>query len=298
MIRTSYKVKWVEDNLGVSRKALRGFEEAGLMPKNTGHRYRDYDEDDIDRIWKIRVFQGMGFTLKEIVSMVNDEKFNLDDSIEQKIEELDKEKQKIEMQLGYAKTIKLTGRFPLRPRKMGEMKFEKFQQDALERWNINDNLQEVEYAKLVDTILSKPTEEWEKSDLGRMISVLVMIKTMDTDLLIAEHVLPKAICKRKALGVNHPDIQLMVKLIYENENALYQSQNIEGKMFIKQFSRFYSSSFLVGDIAKIKTSEYTEEDCEFISEAVSVFGGYKNYDELLEDELRHGRRDEGGEENE
>lgn len=291
-------MKWVEDNLGVSRKALRGFEEAGLMPKNTGHRYRDYDEDDIDRIWKIRVFQGMGFTLKEIVSMVNDEKFNLDDSIEQKIEELEKEKQKIEMQLGYAKTIKLTGRFPLRPRKMGEMKFEKFQQDALERWNINDNLQEVEYAKLVDTILSKPTEEWEKSDLGRMISVLVMIKTMDTDLLIAEHVLPKAICKRKALGVNHPDIQLMVKLIYENENALYQSQNIEGKMFIKQFSRFYSSSFLVGDIAKIKTSEYTEEDCEFISEAVSVFGGYKNYDELLEDELRHGRRDEGGEENE
>ena len=291
-------MKWVEDNLGISRKALRGFEEVGLMPKNTGHRYRDYDEDDIDRIWKIRVFQGMGFTLKEIVSMVNDEKFSFDDLIVQKIEELEKEKQKVEMHLGYAKTIKLTGRFPLRPRKMGEMKFEKFQQDALERWNINDNLQEVEYAKLVDTILSKPTEEWEKSDLGRMISVLVMIKTMDTDLLIAEHVLPKAICKRKALGVNHPDIELMVKLIYENENALYQSQNIEGKMSIKQFSRFYSSSFLVGDIAKIKTSEYTEEDCEFIAEAVSVFGGYKNYDELLEDELRHGRRDEGGEENE
>lgn len=291
-------MKWVEDNLGISRKALRGFEEVGLMPKNTGHRYRDYDEDDIDRIWKIRVFQGMGFTLKEIVSMVNDEKFSFDDLIVQKIEELEKEKQKVEMHLGYAKTIKLTGRFPLRPRKMGEMKFEKFQQDALERWNINDNLQEVEYAKLVDKILSKPTEEWEKSDLGRMISVLVMIKTMDTDLLIAEHVLPKAICKRKALGVNHPDIQLMVKLIYENENALYQSQNIEGKMSIKQFSRFYSSSFLVGDIAKIKTSEYTEEDCEFIAEAVSVFGGYKNYDELLEDELRHGRRDEGGEENE
>jgi len=291
-------VKWVEDNLGISRKALRGFEEVGLMPKNTGHRYRDYDEDDIDRIWKIRVFQGMGFTLKEIASMVNDEKFSFDDLIGQKIEELEKEKLKVEMHLGYAKTIKLTGRFPLRPRKMGEMKFEKFQQDALERWNINDDPQEVEYAKLVDTILSKSVEEWEKSDLGRMISVLEMIKTMDTDLLIAEHVLPKAICKRKALGVNHPDIQLMVKLIYENENALYQSQNIEGKMSIKQFSRFYSSSFLVGDIAKIKTSEYTEEDCEFIAEAVSVFSGYKNYDELLEDELRHGRRDEGGEENE
>ena len=37
-----YKVKWVEDNLGVTRKALRGFEEAGLMPENTGRQYRDY----------------------------------------------------------------------------------------------------------------------------------------------------------------------------------------------------------------------------------------------------------------
>ena len=65
-----YKVKWVEDNLGVTRKALRGFEEAGLMPKNIGRQYRDYDEDDIDRIWTIRVLQGMGYKLKEIVTNV------------------------------------------------------------------------------------------------------------------------------------------------------------------------------------------------------------------------------------
>lgn len=69
-------------------------------------------------------------------------------------------------------------------------------------------------------------------------------------------------------------------------------------MTIKQFSRFYSSSYLAGDVAKIKGSEYSDEDCEFIAEAVSVFGGYINHDELIEEELRHGRRDEGGDENE
>lgn len=95
-----YKVKWVEDNLGVTRKALRGFEEAGLMLKNQGRQYRDYDEDDIDRIWTIRVLQGMGYKLKEIVNMVNDENFDFDDSIAQKIEELEKEKMKIETHLG------------------------------------------------------------------------------------------------------------------------------------------------------------------------------------------------------
>jgi hypothetical protein len=282
-------VKWVEDNLGISRKALRGFEEVGLMPKNTGHRYRDYDEDDIDRIWKIRVFQGMGFTLKEIASMVNDEKFSFDDLIGQKIEELEKEKLKVEMHLGYAKTIKLTGRFPLRPRKMGEMKFEKFQQDALERWNINDDPQEVEYAKLVDTILSKSVEEWEKSDLGRLLFVLKSMVQIDNDSILADYVLPRAIVKRQRLGANHPDIQFLVKLIYESKN-LSISNNDKGSTVTKQqFARVYSSFYLSGDISKLVGIDLSEEECIFIAEAVSIFGGYENYEALLEAEQHYGK---------
>ena len=282
-------MKWVEDNLGISRKALRGFEEVGLMPKNTGHRYRDYDEDDIDRIWKIRVFQGMGFTLKEIASMVNDEKFSFDDLIGQKIEELEKEKLKVEMHLGYAKTIKLTGRFPLRPRKMGEMKFEKFQQDALERWNINDDPQEVEYAKLVDTILSKSVEEWEKSDLGRLLFVLKSMVQIDNDSILADYVLPRAIVKRQRLGANHPDIQFLVKLIYESKN-LSISNNDKGSTVTKQqFARVYSSFYLSGDISKLVGIDLSEEECIFIAEAVSIFGGYENYEALLEAEQHYGK---------
>ena len=64
-----YSVKWVEENLGVTRKALRGFEQIGLMPKNKDRKARDYDDGDLDRIWSIRVLQGMGYTLKEIVEM-------------------------------------------------------------------------------------------------------------------------------------------------------------------------------------------------------------------------------------
>ena len=217
-----YKVKWVEDNLGVTRKALRVFEKAGLMPENKGRQYRDYDDDDIDRIWMIRVLQGMGYSIKEIVAMVSDEEFDFDTSISQKVVQLEEKMVELERHLGYAKTIKFTGRFPSRPKRMGDVKFEDFQNNAIDRWNIYGDPQGEVYAQLAETILSKPTEEWETSDLGRMISVLEMIKTMDTDLLIAEHVLPKAICKRKTLGANHPDVQLMVKLIFENQNALCQ----------------------------------------------------------------------------
>lgn len=77
-----YRVKWVEENLGVSRKALRLFEKKGLMPENNGG-YRDYSDEDIDRIWRIRVLQGMGFTLSEIERLANDENFEA--SLEKKV---------------------------------------------------------------------------------------------------------------------------------------------------------------------------------------------------------------------
>lgn len=280
-----YKVKWVEDNLGVSRKALRGFEKAGLMPENKDGQYRDYDDGDIDRIWTIRVLQGIGYSIKEIVTMVNDDNFDFDSSLSKKIEELEEEKKKVERHLGYAKTIKFTGRFPLRPQKMGEIKFEDFQEQALEKWNIADDPQAIEYQKLAETILSKTPEEWKGTDLGRMFSVLEDFITMDTDVLLTELILPKAIAKRMEYGASHPEIQLMVKMIYENQKMLSQFED----MSIKQFARFYSSSYLSGDISKLKARDLSEQQCEFIAEAVSIFGGYESHDALLEEDTRYGR---------
>lgn len=217
-----YKVKWVEDNLGVTRKALRVFEKAGLMPENKGGQYRDYDDDDIDRIWTIRVLQGMGYSIKEICDMVDDDGFDFDTSISQKIEQLEEKMVELERHLGYAKTIKLTGRFPSRPKKMGEVKFEDFQNNAIERWNISGDPQAESYAQLAETMLSKSNEEWNNSDLGRMLAALEMMKNTDLDLLLAEYVLPKVICKRKALGADHPEIKVKtatnIKETYTDED--------------------------------------------------------------------------------
>ena len=280
-----YKVKWVEENLGVSRKALRGFEKAGLMPENKNSQYRDYDEEDIDRIWAIRILQGMGYSIKEIVDMVNDESFDFDSSISKKVQELEVEKKKIEQHLGYAKTIKFTGRFPSRPKKMGEIKFEDFQKQALEIWNMTDDPQVAEYQKLAETILEKSPEEWENSDLGRLVSILEDFMVMDTDILLTETVLPKAIAKRIGDGAAHPEIQLMVKMIYENQKEIEPLADVS----VKEFARIYSSSYLPGDISKLKGRELTEREREFIADAIAIFGGYESYDAILEEEARYGR---------
>ena len=285
-----YKVKWVEDNLGITRKALRVFEDAGLMPKNGAHKYesnkyRDYTEDDIDRLWAIRVLQGMGYTIKEIHQMFSDEEFDFDNSIAKKIKELEKEKKKLEQHLGYAKTIKMTGRFPARPAKMGETKFEAFQQQAIDGWNILDDPQALEYQKIAESVLSKSPEEFDDSDIGRMFSFFEDIAAMDVDRLLIEYVLPKAIVKRKLLGPVHPDIQLMIKIIYENQATLIKEHTLSKKFF----SRYYSSSYICGDIAKMKSRKFTEEERLFIAESVAIFGGYESYDALLEEEAKYGR---------
>ena len=55
---------------------------------------------------------------------------------------------------------------------MGEVKFEDFQDNAIERWNVSRDTQGEAYAQLAETMLSKSTEEWDNSDLGRMLSAL------------------------------------------------------------------------------------------------------------------------------
>ena len=284
-VSMGYNVKWVEDNLGISRKALINYEKNGLMPENINRQYRDYDDDDIDRIWAIRVMQGMGYTVKEIANIVEDENFNFEESLGVKINELEDKKEKLEKHLGYAKTIKFTGRFPSRPKKMGEVKFDDFQEKALEGWNITEDTQAAEYQKLADVILSKSPEEWDDTDLGRMFAFFENIASMDTDFILADYVLPREIIKRKDLDPCHPEIQLMVKLIYDYHKALPELT----EMTIEQFSRFYSSSYFSGDISKLKSSDFTEEECEFIADAVAIFGGFKNYENLLDVESKYGR---------
>lgn len=71
-----YTVKWVEDNLGITRKALRDYEEKGLLStdasRNPINNYREYDYEDIDRIWSIKILRGIGYSIKEIRALMDD----------------------------------------------------------------------------------------------------------------------------------------------------------------------------------------------------------------------------------
>ena len=271
-----YKVKWVEENLGVSRKALRNFEKHGLMPANEGGGYRDYSDEDIERIWAIRLFQGMGYTLKELVKLSECDDFDFGASLEKKIQELENEKVKIERHLGYAQHIKLTGRFPSRPKNMGTITFEEFQEKALNQWNVNSDPKAKKYQEIADLILNTPEDELKDTDIGRLFEFLIELQEQmsDMDSLFIEKVIPNEIIKRIENGPEDEEVQLLVKMMYENRISSISD------MAKSQFVRFESSSYISGDIARMHEKEYGKDGCRFIADAIAVFGGYSCYDEV------------------
>ena len=274
-----YQVKWVEDNLGVTRRALRVWEEKGLMSQNKDRKYRNYSDEDIERIWTIKVLQGMGYSLNEIKDMADDENFDFEVSLAKKIKELEKKKVEIEKHLGYAQTIKMIGRFPLRPKNMGSVKFDDFYEKALNEWNVNEDPEAKRYKELVDLYLNTPEAEFKDTDIGKVFEFLQELQKVmtNTEAIMMEKIIPLEILKRQEKGTADQEVQLLVKILYENR--VCNVPEISG-MTKNQFVRFESSSYIFGDIARMKEREYGKEGCEFIANAIAFFGGYNCYGEI------------------
>ena len=75
---------------GVSRRAIQGYERAGLvLPTGKNERgYLLYDEDAMERIRQIKFFQDMGFSIREIKEISVAPKDVVKCAIERRIEAL------------------------------------------------------------------------------------------------------------------------------------------------------------------------------------------------------------------
>lgn len=88
------------DAIMVSRRAIQGYEKAGLVSASgrneRGHLL--YDADSQEKIRKIKLYQQLGFTIKEIKHMMDAPDAVLKSALEQQIEKL-KKKQELTEQL-------------------------------------------------------------------------------------------------------------------------------------------------------------------------------------------------------
>lgn len=273
-----YTVNWVEKNLGVTRKALRIYEEKGLMDKatfqNPDNKYREYSYEDIERIWCYRLLQGVGYSLNDIAEMTQNADFDFQASLGDKIIDLERKRTEIDQYIGFAKALKLTGSFPL-PKEMGSIRFDDFIIQAREYWNVNTDPQMASLQDLAETILNK--SELTEADIEQ---VETAFDGFDVDDFLIIHEYYIELIKLKDLGASHPAVQILVKLIYAYHcEHLFPAEVVES-MTPQKFARHVVRSFTIGDIAVMQERNYGKDGCKFISEALAHFGGYSSVNEM------------------
>jgi len=280
-----YNVKWVETHLGVSRKALRNFEKYGLMPKNENKQNRDYDEDDIHRIWGIRVLQGMGFSVKEIVGIrdqaLADEDFSLQPLMGKKIKELEQKIEDMKLHLSYAQTIKYMGVFPSFPKEFGKETCDEFRERVMADWNLGADPEERRYLRMAELVLSENPEEMSDSDFGRLMEHVLKLITPGSDLnkAIEMELLLRNIINRVELDAKSAKVQLLVELLHDHfVQTTEDGQEITPKIFAK----CYAHVLMQGDRGELMQKKYGATGCAFAADAISIYGGYASYQELCE----------------
>jgi len=267
-----YTVNWVEKNLGVTRKALRIYEEKGLMDKSTfqnpDNKYREYSDKDIERIWCYRLLQGVGYSLNEIVEMTQNVEFDFQASLSERIIDLERKKTEIEQYIGFAEALKLLGSFPY-PKEMGSIKFDDFIKQAREYWNVNTDPKMASLKDLAETFLSK--SELTDEDVQQVEALMDGFEIEDI-LILNEYY--NSLVERKELGISHPVVQTLANLIYRYHCEHFFPADVVESMTPQKFARYVVRSFTVGDIAVMQERSYGKDGCKFIAEALAHFGGY------------------------
>ncbi len=88
----------IDKEMGVTRRAVQGYEQAGLVSRCGRNKYGHllYDEAAQERIVRIRFYQDLGFTIKEITELIDAPGPQLRLALEERIECLKKEKTNID----------------------------------------------------------------------------------------------------------------------------------------------------------------------------------------------------------
>lgn len=92
---------------GVSRRAIQGYEQAGLVAATARNDrgYLLYDEESRRRIQQIKLFQDLGFSVKEIAGIIDAPKEELKEALAAKISALQEKGERIEVLIDKARRL-------------------------------------------------------------------------------------------------------------------------------------------------------------------------------------------------
>lgn len=277
-----YSAKWMRDNLGVTRDMIRYYEKEELIPirssRNPANNYRDYSDEDIERIWCIKLLIGIGFSVKEIKQLMTDPSYDFDTAIARKVVELEKKHDEALIYLEFAKSIKITGRVPT-VTQLGSMTFDAFLTYAREHWNFYDDPRSAPFMKAADLLIDKPAREWSPDDVERIYNLAESFDTESMMKTYALHGYYQVLSDMREMDFRSETVQRVVRLLHEYLVSSNTEPELEGKITPELVARYTAPSFICGDTSILYERIYGNEGCRFIAQALAFYGGY-TIDEL------------------
>ena len=268
-----YSVKWMTEKLGVTRDMLRYYEKENLLKRNPNGGYRDYDNEEVEQIWSIKLLIGIGFSAKEIYAMMNDPNFDFYEAITAKVVELEKKQKEATTYLEVAKSIKFLGRVPT-VSELGSVRFEDFMAYVRKNWNFYSDPQAAPYLKLADTFMeSKPTE-WSSEQLDRVLELVEQIDLEDMQHTLMLSGYYQLIADMKEYGYMDEIVQRVIRLLHEYLMKHNENPELDGEITPQFLAKYMAPVFINGGTAAMYERNYGKDGCMFIAQAIAYYGGY------------------------
>lgn len=91
------KIKEVEERVGIQKKNIRYYEEEGLLrpARNRGNNYREYSEEDVRQLERIKALRALGIPISDI-RLLSEERASLDEIMKKRLDSIEGEARELQ----------------------------------------------------------------------------------------------------------------------------------------------------------------------------------------------------------
>lgn len=280
MIKTA---NWINKNLGISRKTVQLYTRIYSdiihpeIKKNVSNTNLIYSDDDIEKIWLIKLLIEVGYSHDEVKEFF-DKKDNIKELLINKIEELETRKSELEHLIGFVKYVKVTGAIPEINSNSKVIKFNEYLKIVCDMFN-------AEYVKRLDDMsnLNKKinslslTAKFDAEDnedpllnfSNKFIESMGQSNDGSLNYMVAIQKFRYRIFENKYKGYKSEEIQQIIKEIYEYEKefVFYEIDNLT----IEEFVMYHLLDYKDSEVAEINEKTLGKDFCLFMIDALRYF---------------------------
>ena len=139
-------VQQVSKLTGVSVRTLHYYDQIGLLQpaQILENGYREYQEEQLERLQQILLFRELEFPLKEIKEILGRKDFDRSKALEHQIQLLTLKKEHLENLIDFARGIKLIGVKTMNFKAFDKSKIDEYAKQAKEQWGKTEAFKEFE----------------------------------------------------------------------------------------------------------------------------------------------------------